>query len=64
MKKMEAHAITFLKEIHVLNVYEINTLQILTFMQKVKNATIHVQLGGRHSLTALSLKLVLCLGHY
>ena len=36
----EAQARPLLREIHDLNVYQIDILQILTFMQKVKNATI------------------------
>ena len=40
MKKKEAHARSLLKEIHSLKVYQINILQILTFMQKVENTTI------------------------
>ena len=34
--KKEAHLVPLLKEVHALNVYQINILQILTFMQKVK----------------------------
>ena len=36
----EAHIRPLLKEIHALNVYQINILKMLTFMEKVKIATI------------------------
>ena len=39
-KEKETHARLLLKELLALNVYQINILQILTFMQKVKNTTI------------------------
>ena len=39
-EEKEANARPLLNEIHALNVYQINILQILTFMQKVKNAII------------------------
>ena len=40
MNMVEAHARPLLKQIHALNVYQVNILQILKFMQKVKNTTI------------------------
>ena len=39
-EEKEAHAKPLLKETHALNIYQINILQILTFMKKVKNTKI------------------------
>ena len=39
-EEKETHAKPYLKEIYALNVYQINILQILAFIQKVKNTTI------------------------
>ena len=39
-EEKETHAKPHLKEIYALNVYQINILKILTFIQKVKNTTI------------------------
>ena len=39
-EKREARARPHIKEINALNVYQLNILQIFTFMQKVKNTSI------------------------